>query len=64
MRLIKKYLPEPANTQDEWYLAEINGKPRNYRTMKIVLNVLVAAGFVLALFLLTKTFVIPHQKYQ
>jgi len=26
MRLIKKYLPEPANTQDEWYLEEINGK--------------------------------------
>ena len=32
--------------------------------MKIVLNVLVAAGFALALFLLTKTFVIPHQEYQ
>ena len=32
--------------------------------MKIVLNVLVAAGFALALFVLTKTFVIPHQDYQ
>jgi len=32
--------------------------------MKIVLNVLVAAGFALALFFLTKTFVIPHQDYQ
>jgi len=32
--------------------------------MKIVLNVLVAACFALALFLLTKTFVIPHQEYQ
>ena len=32
--------------------------------MKIVLNVLVAACFALALFFLTKTFVIPHQEYQ
>jgi len=32
--------------------------------MKIFLNVLVAAGFALALFLLTKTFEIPHQEYQ
>ena len=27
MRLIKKYMPEPANTQDEWYLGEINVNP-------------------------------------
>ena len=32
--------------------------------MKIVLNVLVAAGFALALFILTKTFEIPHKEYQ
>ena len=32
--------------------------------MKILLNVLVAAGFALALIILTKTFMIPHQEYQ
>ena len=32
--------------------------------MKIVLNVLLAAGFALALIILTKTFEIPHQEYQ
>ena len=32
--------------------------------MKILLNVLVAAGFALALYIVTKTFEIPHQKYQ
>ena len=32
--------------------------------MKIFLNVLVAAGFALALFITTKTFEIPHQAYQ
>jgi hypothetical protein len=33
-------------------------------TMKIFLNVLVAAGFALALIVLSKTFEIPHQEYQ
>jgi hypothetical protein len=33
-------------------------------TMKIFLNLLVAAGFALALIILSKTFEIPHQKYQ
>jgi len=32
--------------------------------MKIFLNVLVVAGFALALFIVTKTFEIPHQEYQ
>jgi len=32
--------------------------------MKIFLNVLVAAGFALALIITVKTFVIPHQEYQ
>ena len=64
MRLIKKYLPEPANTQDEWYITEINGKPGNNIIMKIFLNVLVAVGFALALFITAKTFEIPHQEYQ
>lgn len=32
--------------------------------MKIVLNILVIAGFALALFITTKTFEIPHQEYQ
>lgn len=32
--------------------------------MKIFLNILVIAGFVLALFICTRTFVIPHQEYQ
>ena len=32
--------------------------------MKIFLNVLVVAGFALALFITTKTFEIPHQEYQ
>jgi hypothetical protein len=32
--------------------------------MKIFLNVLVAAGFALALIITTKTLVIPHQEYQ
>ena len=32
--------------------------------MKIFLNVLVAIGFALALFITTKTFEIPHQEYQ
>jgi len=32
--------------------------------MKIFLNVLVAAGFALALIIATKTLVIPHQEYQ
>lgn len=32
--------------------------------MKILLNILVIAGFALALFITTRTFVIPHQEYQ
>ena len=32
--------------------------------MKIFLNVLLVAGFALALFITTKTFEIPHQEYQ
>lgn len=32
--------------------------------MKIFLNILVVAGFALALFITTRTFVIPHQDYQ
>ncbi|MEA3461768.1 MAG: nuclear transport factor 2 family protein [Bacteroidota bacterium] len=32
--------------------------------MKILLNSLVVAGFALALFITTRTFVIPHQEYQ
>jgi len=32
--------------------------------MKIFLNILVVAGFALALFVTTRTFVIPHQEYQ
>ena len=32
--------------------------------MKIFLNVLVATGFALTLFIVTKTFEIPHQEYQ
>jgi len=32
--------------------------------MKIFLNILVVAGFALALFITTRTFVIPHQEYQ
>jgi hypothetical protein len=32
--------------------------------MKIILHVLVVAGFALALFIVTKTFEIPHQEYQ
>lgn len=32
--------------------------------MKIFLNVLVVAGFALALFITTRTFEIPHQEYQ
>ena len=32
--------------------------------MKIFLNVLVVVGFALALFIVTKTFEIPHQEYQ
>jgi len=50
--------------EDEWYIREINGKSLYCRTMKIFLNILVAAGFALALIITTKTFVIPHQEYQ
>ena len=32
--------------------------------MKIFLNILVSAGFALALFITTRTFVIPHQDFQ
>ena len=32
--------------------------------MKILLNILVIAGFALALFITTRTLVIPHQEYQ
>lgn len=32
--------------------------------MKIFLNILVVAGFALALFVITRTFVIPHQEFQ
>jgi len=60
----KKYMPEPAKKADEWYIVEINRNSRNRRAMKIFLNVLVTAGFALALIITTKTFVIPHQEYQ
>jgi hypothetical protein len=64
LRPKKKYLSEPAKNRDEWYPVEINGNSLYCRTMKILLNVLVTAGFALALIITTKTFVIPHQEYQ
>ena len=64
LRRKKKYLSEPAKPADEWYIVEINRNSRNRRAMKIFLNALVAAGFALALFITTKTFVISHQEYQ
>ena len=64
LRPKKMYLSEPAENRDELYPEEINGKSLYCRTMKILLNVLVAAGFALALIITTKTFVIPHQEYQ
>lgn len=56
--------PEPADKEDEWFYGLISRKYLTYIPMKIFWNVLVLAGFALALFIVVKIFEIPHQEYQ
>jgi hypothetical protein len=61
---VKNKSPEPADKEDEWSYGLINGNCLSCFPMKIFLNAMVVAGFALALFIVTKTFEIPHQEYQ